>query len=53
MRHDADLMAEGYNWYVDWSSSLNLIFMLVAVCGYLCIPLDRLVGRAGERIRRL
>ena len=38
MRHDADLMAEGYNWYVDWSSSLNLIFMLVAVCGYLCIP---------------
>lgn len=22
----------------DWSSSLNLIFMLVAVCGYLCIP---------------
>ena len=38
MRHDADLMAEGYNWYVDWSNSLNLIFMLVAVCGYLCIP---------------
>ena len=38
MRHDADLMAGGYNWYVDWSNSLNLIFMLVAVCGYLCIP---------------
>ena len=38
MRHDAELMAGGYNWYVDWSSSLNLIFMLVAVCGYLCIP---------------
>ena len=31
-------MEQGYNWYVDWSSSLNLIFMLVAVCGYLCIP---------------
>ena len=38
MRHDAELMAGGYNWYVDWSNSLNLIFMLVAVCGYLCIP---------------
>ena len=38
MRHDADLMAGGYNGYVDWSNSLNLIFMLVAVCGYLCIP---------------
>ena len=38
MRHDTELMEQGYNWYVDWSSSLNLIFMLVAVCGYLCIP---------------
>lgn len=38
MRHDAELMGEGYNWYVDWSNTLNLVFMLVAVCGYLCIP---------------
>lgn len=38
MRHDTELMEQGYNWYVDWSNSLNLIFMLVAVCGYLCIP---------------
>ena len=38
MRHDTELMEQGYNWYVDWSSSLNLIFMCVAVCGYLCIP---------------
>lgn len=38
MRHDAELMAGGYNWYVDWSNTLNLVFMMVAVCGYLCIP---------------
>lgn len=38
MRHDTELMEKGYNWYIDWSNSLNLVFMLVAICGYLCIP---------------
>ncbi len=38
LRHDAELMAQDYNWYFDASNSLNLIFMLVAVCGYFCIP---------------
>ena len=38
MRHDAELMAGGYNWYVDWSNSLNLIFMVIGICGYMCIP---------------
>lgn len=38
MQHDADLIGQDYNWYFDWSNSVNLIFMLVALCGYLCIP---------------
>lgn len=37
-RHDAEMMAQDYNWYFDTSNTVNLVFMLVAVCGYLCIP---------------
>ena len=32
------MMAQDYNWYFDMSNSINLIFILVAICGYLCIP---------------
>lgn len=38
MRHDAELMGQDYAWYFDSSNTVYLIFMLVAVCGYLCIP---------------
>ena len=38
LQHDAEMMAQDYNWYFDMSNSINLIFILVAICGYLCIP---------------
>ena len=38
LQHDAEMMAQDYNWYFDMSNSVNLIFILVAICGYLCIP---------------
>ena len=38
LRYDAEMMAQDYNWYFDTSNTVNLVFMLVAVCGYLCIP---------------
>ena len=38
MRHDAEMMAQDYGWYFDASNTVNVIFMFVAICGYLCIP---------------
>lgn len=38
MQHDTALMAQNYNWYFDSANSIRLIFILTAICGYLCIP---------------
>ena len=50
LQHDAEMMAQDYNWYFDMSNSINLIFILVAICGYLCIPSIASLGRAGQRL---
>ena len=38
LRHDAELMAQDYSYYFDASNSIYLVFMLVGICGYFCIP---------------
>ncbi len=38
LRHDAELMAQDYSYYFDASNSIYLVFMLVGICGFFCIP---------------
>lgn len=38
LQNDAELAASGYNWYFDSNSTIYLVFILVAICGYFCIP---------------
>ena len=38
LQNDAELAASGYNWYFDTNSTIYLVFILVAICGYFCIP---------------
>ena len=38
LRHDAELMVQDYSYYFDASNSIYLVFMLVGICGYFCIP---------------
>lgn len=38
LQNDAELAATGYDWYFDTNSTIYLVFMLVAICGYFCIP---------------
>lgn len=38
LQNDAELAATGYDWYFDSNSTIYLVFMLVAICGYFCIP---------------
>lgn len=38
LQNDAALAASGYDWYFDSNSTIYLVFILVAICGYFCIP---------------